>query len=252
MHTNDTPIGDELLSAWLDAELAPAERARVDAALAEQPALAARLEQLRQANWLTRQHAGAIDQHPLRPALQALLGAAPAAELAVGATILPLRSRIARQWQQLRQGPGALALAASLMLAVGLGFVVMQRDDSSADAAFALHAALLEQVASGDTLQIGSTSLSPRFSFRATDGNWCRLYRVNEAGRSLDNIACLEDDSWSLKASLPAVQQDGNLYVPATRDAASIDAELDRLMQGAPLSQDTEARLLREGWQAPQ
>lgn len=249
MHNNDITITDELLSAWLDAELAPAERAHVDAALAAQPALTARLEQLRLANELTRRHAGAIDQLPLRPALQALFTAEPALGATTGAAILPFRARFARQLQQLGRAQEAWALAASLVLAVGLGFVVMQRDDSAADPAFALHAALLEQVASGDTLQIGATSLSPRFSFRATEGNWCRLYHVEEAGQGRDNIACRKGDGWSLEASLPAAAQDSDLYVPATSGADALDTELDRLMQGAPLAQDTEARLLREGWQ---
>lgn len=260
MHNTEAPIADELLSAWLDDELAPAERARVDAALAAQPALAARLQQLRLANELTRRHAGAIDQLPLRPALQALLAQAPEASAAAasaepsangsGATILPLRARITRQWQQLNQN--TLALAASLVLAVGLSVGVMQRNTDNAQDGFALHAALLEQVASGDTLQIGATSLSPRFSFRATDGNWCRVYHVDEASQSLDNIACREGDAWTLQVSVPAPQQDAGVYVPATSDAAGLDAELDRLMQGAPLALDTEARLLREGWQAPE
>lgn len=256
MYNTEAPIADELLSAWLDDELAPAERARVDAALAAQPALAARLQQLRLANELTRRHAGAIDQLPLRPALQALLAqaaetsAATAAAERSGATILPLRARITRQWQQLH--PSTLALAASLVLAVGLSIGVMQRNADDTQDGFALHAALLEQVASGDTLQIGATSLSPRFSFRATDGNWCRVYRVDEASRSLDNIACREGDAWTLQVSVPAAQQDAGVYVPATSEAASLDAELDRLMQGAPLALDTEARLLREGWQAPE
>lgn len=256
MHNTEATITDEMLSAWLDDELAPPVRMRVDAALLAQPALAARLQQLRLANELTLRHAGTIDQLPLRPALQALLAQAPEASTATtsaegtGATILPLHARIMRQWQQLH--PSTLALAASLVLAVGLSVGVMQRNADNAQEGFALHAALLEQVASGDTLQIGATSLSPRFSFRATDGNWCRVYRVDEASQSLDNIACREGDAWTLQVSVPAAQQDAGVYVPATSDSASLDAELDRLMQGAPLALDTEARLLREGWQAPE
>jgi hypothetical protein len=258
MHNTEAPIADELLSAWLDNELSQTERARVDAALAAQPALAARLQQLRLANELTRRHAGAIDQVPLRPALQALLAAAPEARPATsaaanaGAVILPLRTRLMRQWQQLSPAQGSLALAASLLLATVLTFGVLQRNSDSAQDGFAMHAALLEQVASGDTLQIGATSLSPRFSFRATDGNWCRVYRVDEANQSLDNIACREGDAWTLQVSVPAAPQDAGVYVPASSAAGSLDEELDRLMQGAPLALDTEARLLREGWQAPE
>lgn len=253
MHT-ETPITDELLCAWLDGELTATERARVDAALAAQPALAERLERLRLANELTRRHADAIDRQPLRPALQALLATtAPAAPPGQAGTVvpLPLRARLLHHWQQLSVAQGSLALAASLVLAVGLALVVMQRDDSAADG-FALHAALLEQVASGDTLQVGSSTLSPRFSFRNTAGDWCRVYHVEEPGQGSDNIACRVNEGWTLQASLPAAQQDADAYVPATGTADGLDVLLDQLMQGAPLSLDTEARLLRQGWQAPE
>lgn len=250
MNHQQAPIGDELLSAWLDDELATAERERVAAALTQQPALAARLEALRLANELTRRHAQAIDTLPLTLQLNTLLqaslpGPAATAAPAGAARVLPWPQRL-RRWQNVQP----LALAAGLLLAVGLSWTVLQRTGSN-DAVvmeMAVNAALLEQIASGERVQLGDLALSPRFSFRSAEGQWCRLYRVDAPTLSSDEVACRGTVGWELRASLPATSEAGSQYLPASSDNAGLDTVLDALMQGAPLPLASEAELIRQGW----
>ncbi len=238
MYNSEAPIGDELLSAWLDDELSPEDRQRVAAALATQATLAARLEQLRLANDLTRQHARVIDALPLSPRLDALLAAAPE-RTSAEVIAMPVR----HTWRLTQP----VALAASVLLTLGLGFGLL-RDNGAAAGAPDLHAALLAEVRSGDTLAVGELQLSPRFSFRNSDGQWCRLYRVDGAAQSLDNVACHDGSTWLQQASLPAAVQDDSQYLPATSDSRALDTVLDELMQGAPLALDMEERLIDNGW----
>lgn len=254
MNHHNAPIGDELLSAWLDDELPAPDRERVAAALEVDPGLVARLAALRFANELTRQHARDIDRAPLSPALRALLQDAP--EPAPGnavnhdtpvttahqATLLPWHSRIAA-WR----GFQPLSLAASLVLAVVLSYSVLQPSD---DPELALHAALLEQVASGESLQLGDLALNPRFSFVGSQGQACRVYRVSGPSVSSDEIACRSERGWDLQVSVPAMVQGDDQYLPAGSNVSALDSTLDALMSGAPLSLEAERELMLQGWTA--
>jgi hypothetical protein len=245
MNHHEAPIGDELLSAWLDGELDLQQRERVATALEADPALAARLEALQLANELTLRHAAAIDALPLPARLDSLLQAASSPQPVAGAKVVPL------SWsRRLQQGLQPLALAAGLLLAVGLSYSVLQRSEQApAPAELALHAILLEQIASGEQVLLGDLSLSPRFSFRSSEGQWCRLYRVDAPTLSSDEVACRSDAGWELKAALPATAQDGDSYLAASSDEAALDAVLDQLMRGSPLPLANEAELIRQGWE---
>jgi hypothetical protein len=241
MDHSEASIGDELLSAWLDDELAPADRQQVSAALAAQPALARRLEQLRLANDLTRQHASLIDALPLPAQLHTLL--APDQPVpASTAQVLTWRTRV-QQWRHFQP----VSVAASLVLALVLSYSLLLEQDSPVGASDH-QAALLAEVLSGETLDLGELVLTPRFSFRSIGGQWCRLYRVEAPTLSLDNIACLDGDIWRQQASLPAKTADGAQYLPASATAGTLDAALDALMQGVPLPLDAETRLILTQW----
>lgn len=92
-------ISDEELTAWLDGELSAQETGAIKRALAEDTDLAARLEAL------------TLDKSTLRDAFGPLLDKAPAD---LCAAVAPVRLGPARS-------PVALAVAASALLAVGLG-----------------------------------------------------------------------------------------------------------------------------------
>ena len=66
-------ITNEMLSAYIDGELAPEEMERVARAIAADELLAARLVQFRRVDRLLTEFSSAIDAQPLPPAVLALL-----------------------------------------------------------------------------------------------------------------------------------------------------------------------------------
>src|SRR6266850_2487635 len=97
------PLSDEELHAYADDQL-PRERAsEVAATLAREPALAARVAEIRRQNALLRD---ALDPWLAEPLPRKLLSAAAA-------------SGVRKRWRWL---PAALAAAASLVLGIGLGW----------------------------------------------------------------------------------------------------------------------------------
>lgn len=236
-------IDDALLSAYLDGELAGADLAAVEAALASQPAVAKRLATLKLVNELTRGHAGSIDAVPLPPRLRQLLADAASEPARPAATVLPFRHKM-RVW---------LPLAASVVLVIGLGFKAFQNRTVGVDPAPAqlAHAVQLHTLPSGDTFEGEAFSLTPQFSFISRDGQGCRIYRVDEATASHTRIACLEGGDWRLVDEFPvAASGSTGAYVPATSRDEALEARLDELMDGAPLSREQEQALLDNGWQA--
>src|SRR5215470_1159736 len=98
--TNSVPITDEELVAYLDRELDPERCREIEAALAHDELLAARLARLD------------IDTEAIRAAFGAVADAAPVGELRTRLERAALPSRRARQWPR---------VAAALILGVGLG-----------------------------------------------------------------------------------------------------------------------------------
>ena len=125
-------ISDEQLSAYIDGELPPEEMARVRAAIAADPALAARARQFERVDALLAEFSSGIDAEPLPEAVLALLGApqAEAADAGGAATVIAMPARGAPRYRI----AGGLALAASLVLAVAIGVQFGSR--GGADARF--------------------------------------------------------------------------------------------------------------------
>ena len=91
-------ITNDMLSAYIDGELAPEEMERVARAIAADELLAARLEQFRRVDRLLTEFSSAIDAQPLPPAVLALLEPPcadddAAARAAPRAVVLPLTRR---------------------------------------------------------------------------------------------------------------------------------------------------------------
>jgi len=236
-------IDDALLSAYLDGELAGPERASVEAALASQPSVGKRLATLKLVNELTRGHASSIDAIPLPARIRQLVTEPVDAAVQPATNVLPFY----------RKARVLLPLAASVVLVIGLGFSALQKraaelTDTPLQTA---HAALLQTLPSGESFEGESFSLTPQFSFISRDNQTCRIYRVDDASASHTRIACLDGGNWQLvdEFSEPASGTTGN-YVPATTLDAALEARLDALMDGTPLTREQEQSLLENDWQA--
>jgi negative regulator of sigma E activity len=253
MNTRRT-IDDDMLSAYLDGELPAQDLRDVRTALAKDPALAARLAALQSVNDLVLRHAKALDATPLPASVLSLLQAADQAEAAgmqsahahhahAGATI------VQGPWQRWSRHAGAqLALAATLVLALGLALNNLLEPAKAELPALAAYTEMLDSSPSGVAVPVNGATLVNRFSFRDQDGRYCRQYQLSTATSGSENVACRTEQGWTLAATLPVpVQATPEVYQPAS-SSPELNAVLDRMMQGAALDLPTEATLIGRRW----
>ena len=206
-------IDDETLMAYADGELPPDEASRLAARLADDPALAQRLEAFTRSRDaladLRRADANGV-QVPDAPA---------------GAT----RRQDQRLWRQrwdrgrLRKRPAPRiplwsgALAASLALAIGLGAgLLIDGSSDDSDPAIGLANALDSVPSGNEEILADGTTLRPVASFRAADGTLCREYELaSPEGPMRVEIACVAKSGW--QPQMMVVMSGAEGYAPAIR-----------------------------------
>lgn len=246
---------DERLSAYIDGELDQGEASCLERRLAAEPALAQRLEQLRAADRSARRAYRAIDEVPMPDAVLALLeqhdvgrsGETPAAK------VIPMPLRGPRRFLQM-----PVAIAASVALVAG--FLV--HDLISRDSALGLTGTvarnsdldrLLETGVSGDSLSLpGDGEGRIVLTFRASEGDWCRQFRLRTDGRAMQGLACRDAGGWRVgTASFTTPGAAGGAYGQAAGDVpAPLQlAVRDRLGDGELLEPDEEKQIISNGWE---
>ncbi len=219
----------ELLSSYIDGELAsPAEQELRRRLLAE-PALRREYEALKAAD----------------------------ARLA---RVLELEeaSRVPGRVRRLLQQPGrdgdarrnrwGLAVAASLLAASGLLLL-----DRGADPAGPTLAAVLEQTPSrhqGWELLANGDRVRPVLTFRSTDGNWCREYLRRTTDGDSRAVACRDAGDWRTLASgaLVADTEPGDYRPAGAGDVGDVAGFITDRAADIPLSAEQEMRLIADDW----
>lgn len=223
-------ISDETLMALADDELDPRTARQLRDAIAADPELAARHRRF----VLTR---------------QALAGTKPAPAGATGSGTDPLAAMIRAGITTARPAPVAanlnrrpiLAAAASLAIAaIGLGWWGWSMNAPRGLSAPEL--AALDGLPSGEsrTLEDGG-ALTMIASFQAGEAGLCREYETTHDSRIRTVLACREGDGWQERFAASSETAEG--YQPASGEG-SIDAALERVGAGAPLSPADEAAAL--------
>ncbi|HTP99574.1 MAG TPA: anti-sigma factor [Casimicrobiaceae bacterium] len=135
MAVNPLPVTDADVNAYVDGQLAPARAPAMEDALARDPALAARVAELRSQN------------AALHDAFDTWLAEAPPERLVAATAAAPARPRTAPRWLG-----AALAAAASLVIGVGAGWfgrdLTLARDGTPTT--FPRQAALVHALYAGD------------------------------------------------------------------------------------------------------
>lgn len=218
-------IDDATLMAFADGELSEARTAEVAAAVAADPALAARVERFRT---VKARLAGSLD------------GLAPRADLLARA----------KQAQAARPNPVRIwgpALAASLAgLVVGAAAVMSLRPAGDLGPDMAAQGglvAVLERTPSGTA----AGGVEPLYSVVAADGRACRAFRTI-GGRGYEGVACREGDGWRVLALAEAPRRLPGYSQASGDEAVAVGAALDGVQAGEPLSAAAEAALIRRGW----
>ncbi len=226
-------VSEEMLIAWIDGELDEVNRRRIDRALADDPALAARAEAHRMIRHRLTSHYGTVADEPAPDRFVALLSQAQ------GVSALPSR----RSWRAGWVTGGAIA--ASLLLGLGMGrFSAGDQSpvglrDGRMVAQAGLADALDTQLASAT--EQGAVRIG--LSFRRKGGGWCRSFD----GKEMAGVACRDGDAWQVQQLLPG-HGTATTYRQASSDDPRLLATVDALIEGAPVDAQGEAVGRAAGW----
>jgi hypothetical protein len=248
-------ISDETLMAYADGELDAATRASVEAAMRADPEMAKRVARHRA---LREAMQGAFSGVLEEPVPERLIAAARGQNSAPKGAVVDLslvreaaRRKTAsgpRRWQP-------AAMAASLALGVGLGFLAWHgpgaliRPGSGGGlvATAALAEALATQLSDDRSpARVAVTGLS----FRSKSGEYCRTFSLTGTDAS-SGLACREGNDWKIKAlaeSPRAATNSGNFRTAASADSPAIRAAVEASIDGEPLDHAGEIAARQAGW----
>jgi hypothetical protein len=242
-------ISEETLMAYADGELDAAARASVEAAMQEDPEIRKRVARHRA---LRETMQGAFSAVLKEPVPERLLKAARGQAAAPKSTVVNLhRSAAPRGWQP-------AAMAASLLLGVGLGFLAWHGSRSALIqpgagggliAGATLAGALSTQLSDDRSAErVAVTGLS----FRNKSGNYCRTFSLSGSDAS-SGLACHEGTDWRIKAlaqSPRAAADSGSYRTAASEDSPVIRAAVEGAIDGEPLDHAGEIAARQAGWAA--
>lgn len=224
-------LTDEILGAYLDGALSPADHEAVAHALSVSPENQTRLAAMRDADHIVRQ------AHP-----------APVTRLD---DPVARKIRETRPGSRVRQVVRLPAVATLSALAAGLvGLVIGQLlptpapDQTTTDfAATGALARALDSQPSGDT----SSDVRILLSFKAADATPCRQFSVASAGHSGEGVACRDAETWRVVAWVQTPTSPDASYRAAGADGV-IDGVVDTIDATGALSVADERALLSARW----
>ena len=247
-------FSQEVLMAYADGELDAATRSAVEAAMAEDPAIAAEVARHRALReTLQGAFAGVLDEGvPAR-----LIEAANSSPSKDAGAVSDLASaRAAKEARAVRarwSWPEWTSIAASLLIGVLGGRALLQNESSNLlandagrlVAGGALASALTAQV-SDRTDTVGRVRIG--LSFRAKDGNYCRTFALQ--GDSAAGVACRRDDQWQIQALAPT---EGETAAAEYRQAGAslpplILEVVESTIDGTALDAEAEAKARARNW----
>lgn len=236
-------VTEEQIAAFADGELAGDELARVEVAIAADPALAAKVKAHRELKATLGAYFAPVLDQPVPDHLAVMLKpskkAEPSEESAEVVSFAAERQKrglapVVRRWAPIA-GP---ALAASLVLAI-----IQPWNTGTVPAGYAdgeLAAALDDQLVA---TQMASADTRILISFESEGGELCRAYRSGDIG----GIACRDATGWDIESEFAL---DG-AQITEFRQAGSeadVMAAAQSMAAGEALDAEAEAAAKAKGW----
>ncbi|MBU6248800.1 MAG: hypothetical protein KGN77_13680 [Xanthomonadaceae bacterium] len=246
------PIDDDTLHAYVDGQLDPAQAARVDAAMATDPVLSARVTRERALLAALRGQFDPVLDERVPERLTALLREPSDAGATAGAggsaTVVslptPRSGRARRRWIVPAALAASVALAAMLFRHAPVPSLVRTQGGQSF-AAGDLRRALDTELASAPDPDAG-TAIG--LTFRTGDGAICRTF-VHRAGPALAGLACRRGDAWALPVlTSPTREPAGPIRPAASALPPAVQAAVDARIQGDAFDADQERAARAAGW----
>jgi hypothetical protein len=230
-------ISEELIAAFADGQLDAADRARVEAAIAADPALAEKVAAHRALRQLLAAHYAPLTEAVVPAHLTQLLS--PKAESAEVVSFAAERQQrglapVVRRWAPIA-GP---ALAASLVLAL---WQPWQGGAPEGYAGEQLAAVLETQLVA---TQRGNTDTRILLSFEREDGGLCRAWRDGDSG----GIACRDTEGWKIEQQFALSGAQSSEFRQAGSETDLL-AAAQEMAAGAALDAEEEQAARDRNWQ---
>lgn len=247
-------IDDETLMAYADGELPPLEAKRIEAAMAEDPALASRVARFRSVRRALRSAYDSVAAEPIPERLRALLGDValhePAEEPQPAPAPVVDFAAAREQRQTPRFGPPVwAAMAASLIVGVLAGRAFLTQEGPFVGGAGNLYAgaslaqALDTELASAPQNATNATRIG--VTFRAHGGGICRTFVENNA---VSGLACRDGQRWAVRVAV-SDHENGGAYRQAASAAPAVLSMVDQLIDGETFDADQERAARDHSWQ---
>lgn len=250
---DDIDLSEERLLAYVDGELAPAEAARLEAALAGHADARAFVERERgMRQRLQAAFAPVMDEPVPERLLAAARGAVPAPVIDLAAQRERRQPTPAPAGRPRAAWPAWIGMAASLLLGLFIGqrWLAPGAGDTSvaqvggiwvaqAGLAQALSIRTAAQQPADDPVRLGP-------SFVARSGRYCRSFSlVREA---MAGYACHEGETWQVQMLAKADAAGGGYRQAASALPAPVLQAIEAQIAGVPLDAAAEAAAVQRGW----
>ena len=242
---------DETLMAYADGELDAAQRAQIDAAIAQDPGLALRVQEHKALRArMTGAFSRVLDQ-PIPERLEAAAHAGVRAETPARGNVIKFPARSARAPSPPWRAREWIAMAASLLLGVLLSWRLLVPANSAlfeageggllarGELARALENQLASEQSGGERVLIGLT-------FKAHDGNYCRSF-VLRAARTA-GLACRVGSEWQVPATDSSLVSEGGMQQANSALPPSILRIIEARMEGTALDAEGEKNARLGTW----
>jgi len=250
---------DEILMAYVDRELDQATADAIDAACAQDPQLAARIERHRQLRVAVHTAYAPALAEPVPDRLLSLARGAGGAARAPAPKVVDLvAARAARARAAPRRAQWATwgALAASLALGVWIGSAFLHEPLAARDMFATAGGHLLARGAVAQALdqQLASTQAETAkvrigLTFASNSGQYCRTFTLR--GTALAGLACKSGTDWRVQTLAQAetkTEQPGGYRMAGSPLPEAILRGVDQMIQGAPLDAAGERAAQEHGW----
>ena len=249
-------ISEETLMAYADGELDAEARASVEAAMQEDPEIGKRVARHRALREAMRDAFSAVLEEPVPDRLiAAARGPTVASKNAVVDLSIAREAARGKNFAAPRRWQPA-AMAASLLLGLGLGFLawhgsggalIQSGAGGGLIASVALAEALSTQLSDDRSAdRVAITGLS----FRNKSGDYCRTFSLTGTD-AIAGLACREGTDWRIEAlaqSPRSAANSGNFRTAASQDSPVIRAAVEGSIEGEPLDLAGEITARKAGW----
>ena len=237
-------VTEEMLAAYADGELGPAEQAMVEAAMARDPALARKVAAHRALKATLSAHYAPIAEEAVPPHLAALLATRREESAQAEAEVVSLAA--ARQKRGLGPAVRRWAPIAGPALAASLVLAVLQPWKGGPPEGYAqgsLASALDTQLAASQPADAPNRIL---LSFAREGGDLCRAWR----GPADGGIACRDQTGWKIERQFALGDAQGTEFRQAGSEADLL-AAAQEMSAGGALDAEGERAARDRGWKRP-